>query len=89
MTAPRKSASGIRRPASGIAIDIRRLIRLRHQRSWSRADLAAAAGLSVSMIGKIENRERQPGTGTLRSICAALGCDISELLLLREVRKSE
>ena len=81
MTAPRASASGLRRPASGIAIDAGRLTRMRKERSWDREDLARAAGLSVSMISKIENKERRPRATTLAAICAALNCTPGDLLL--------
>ena len=80
MAPPRGSASGIRRPASGIDIDAGRLARLRIEKSWSRADLARESGVSAAMIAKIENRERRPRTATLAAICAALGCDVTELL---------
>lgn len=80
MSAPRASASGIRHPASGIAIDTGRLVRLRREKQWTRADLAEKAGLSPSMISKIENRERRPRTATLAAICAALGCGVTDLL---------
>lgn len=80
MTAPRVSASGLRRPGSGITLAPGRLARLRHEKSWEREDLAKAAGLSTSMIGKIENRERKPRAATLAAICAALGCQPADLL---------
>lgn len=80
MTAPRESASGIRRPASGITLDTGRLVRLRNERSWSRADLAKATRLSLSTISKIENAERRPRAAALAALCAALGCTPAELL---------
>jgi DNA-binding Xre family transcriptional regulator len=80
MTAPRVSASGRRRPASGITIDIKRLTRMREEKSWDRSDLAKAAGLSESMISKIEIRARKPRAATLAAICAALGCEPGDLL---------
>ena len=80
MTAPRASASGKRRPASGITIDAGQLTRLRQEKSWDRDDLAREARLSPSMIGKIENRERRPRAATLAAICRALGCEPAELL---------
>jgi len=86
MTTKRASVTGIRRPASGIDIDAGRLIRLRQERSWERADLAEAAGLSPSMISKIENEERRPRAGTLAAICAALGCQVEDLLPALEER---
>jgi DNA-binding Xre family transcriptional regulator len=32
------------------------------------------------MIAKIETRERRPATAVLAAICAALGCDVADLL---------
>jgi transcriptional regulator with XRE-family HTH domain len=80
MTAPRASVSGIRRPASGINIDVGRLVRLRRIKKWERIDLARESGLSSSTISKIENRERRPRAATLAAICGALGCEVEELL---------
>jgi transcriptional regulator with XRE-family HTH domain len=80
MTAPRKSASGIRRPASGITIDTERLVRMREEEGWGPADLAEEAGLSPSTISKIENRERRPSAAALGAICDALGCQPVDLL---------
>lgn len=80
MDAPRASATGIRRPASGITIDTGRLVRLRREKSWERHDLAREAGVSVSMIAMIERKQRRPSTGTLRAICTALGCNATDLL---------
>lgn len=81
MTKPRANVSGISRPAAGIAISTRRLIRLRIDKGWNRPRLAEAAGLSTSMINKIENDERRPGAATLAALCAALGCTTADLLL--------
>jgi DNA-binding Xre family transcriptional regulator len=80
MTAKRASVSGVRHPASGINIDARKLTRMRQEKSWDRGDLAREAGLSASMIEKIENRERRPRAATLAAICAALGCEPGDLL---------
>lgn len=80
MTAPRPSVSGQRRPGAGIALAPGRLTRLRQEKSWEREDLAAATGLSVSAITKIENRERRPRAATLAVICTAIGCTPADLL---------
>lgn len=80
MTAPRKSASGIRHPASGVTLGAGRLARMRNERSWSRADLAEKTGLSVSTISKIENRERRPRAAAFAAICTAFGCAPTDLL---------
>jgi transcriptional regulator with XRE-family HTH domain len=88
MSASRKSASGIRHPASGITIDTGRLVRMRYEKSWERADLAAASGLSPSMIAKIETGERRPRLDKLAAICAALGCSVADLLPELEERRT-
>ncbi len=80
MSLPRKSASGLRLPGAGITLAPGRVARLRREKSWTREDLAAAAGLSVSTIRKIENRERRPRTETLAALCTALDCTPGDLL---------
>lgn len=84
MTAPRVSATGRRRPGSGIAVDPGRLARLRAEKSWDRAALARASGLSPSMIVMIERGERRPRPATLAALCRALGCAPADLLAFKE-----
>ncbi len=79
MNTPRASATGARRPASGITIDTGRLIWLRIEKGWERPDLARETGLSLSMIRKIESGERRPRADTLKKLCTALGCQPSAL----------
>jgi transcriptional regulator with XRE-family HTH domain len=80
MASPRKSVSGLRLPGAGITLAPGRVAALRKQKSWKREDLAEAAGLSVSTIRKIENRERRPRAATLATLCKALGCEPADLL---------
>ena len=80
MSMQRDSVSGVRRPASGITIDVPRLIRMQDERGWDRARLAAESGVSVSMIAKIETGERKPSTETLGKICKAFRCRPAALL---------
>lgn len=80
MTAPRASASGIRRPASGIIIDAGQLTRLRKDKYWERDDLARETGLSSSMIRKLETGERRARLSTLKALCDALGCAPGDLV---------
>ena len=77
---------GIRRPASGFAIDPGKLLRWRAKRAWSRDDLAArikALNLTDTVTGqpytvgkyaitKIENGGRNPKPRTLRALCLGL-----------------
>lgn len=79
-TYARESVSGIRRPASGIDIDKKRLVRLREERTWTREELGKRAGLSRSAIAKVETGERRPSIATLAAICEALECTPSDLL---------
>ena len=80
MSAPRARATGLRRPASGIAIDTGQLARLRIGKGWNQSDLAREAGLSPSTISMIEKRERRPSAATLNALCTALGCTPTVLL---------
>jgi transcriptional regulator with XRE-family HTH domain len=80
MTKQRTRLTDIRRPASGIDIDTKRLIRLRIEKSWSREELAARTGVSPATVAAWENGERRPTTVTLAALCEALGCQPSDLL---------
>lgn len=80
MSAKRATATAIRRPMAGIAIDTGQLARLRTEKLWSRGDLAARAGISLTAVDKIENGERRPRPETLRKLCGALGCEPGALL---------
>lgn len=46
----------------------------RHQRDWTRAELAAAAGLAESTIRGLENGSKNAGPATLTKLAKALGC---------------
>lgn len=76
----RESVTGIRRPASGIAIDRKQLKRLREGKTWSREEMGKRAGISPATVTKLENGERRPKPATLAAICEALGCEPSDLL---------
>jgi transcriptional regulator with XRE-family HTH domain len=79
----------VRRPASGIVIDPKRLIAWRSRRALSRAELAARisalgwadeeTGKPVrytrDAIAKAENGYRQPKPRTVRALCAALSTE--------------
>jgi transcriptional regulator with XRE-family HTH domain len=84
MTRPARTA--IKRPGAGVAIDSKRLIRMRQTRLLSRAQLAAkmSAGndaykITPDAIAKIENGHRRPKTSTLSRMCEALGCEPEDL----------
>ncbi len=78
---PRATASGNRRPGSGIDIDVERLMELRYAKGWERRDLARETGLSMSTIRKIETRDRRPRAHALKALCDALGCEPADLLV--------
>jgi transcriptional regulator with XRE-family HTH domain len=62
-----------------------RLLRRTHELSVS--DLAAAAGLSIGMLSKIENGQISPSLATLQSIATALGVSITNLFAAFEDRR--
>ena len=80
MTSTREPQTAVRRPASGVNIDPKKLIRLRELKAWSRAELADAVGMSRDAIAKIENSARRPKSSTLRKLCDALSCQPVDLL---------
>jgi DNA-binding XRE family transcriptional regulator len=50
----------------------RHIRRLRRERGWSQARLAAEAGLSITMIGKLEAGQGNPRVTTLAAVAKAL-----------------
>ncbi|MFI0164781.1 helix-turn-helix domain-containing protein [Streptomyces sp. NPDC017095] len=53
---------------------------LRKERGWGQERLAAAAGISKSLLGKIERGERPMTQGVAASIAQAIGVTLDELL---------
>ncbi len=84
----RLTKTAIRRPASGVDIDTRKLIAMRSLRALTRLELQnltrkldpEGKGLSRDAIAKIENGQRRPKTETFRKLCKALNCEAAELL---------
>jgi transcriptional regulator with XRE-family HTH domain len=68
-------------PTSQIA---RRLVIEREARGWSQADLAARAGVSRAMIGKIERGEASPTASLLGKLSGALEITMAMLLARAE-----
>lgn len=60
---------------------------LRRQQDLSGADLAAAAGISLGMMSKIENGQISASLGTLKSLAAALSVPLSSLFAMFEERQ--
>ena len=56
------------------------LRRLRTQRRWTQADLAARAGLPRATCADLERAGANPSLATLSAVAAALGTGIDELL---------
>lgn len=54
--------------------------RLRRERGWSQARLAAEAGLSITMIGKLEAGQGNPRVTTLGAVAKALSVETNSLL---------
>jgi len=52
---------------------------LRERRAWSQADLARAAGVSVTTVTAVEAGTTRPQRGTLRRLAAALELEAAEL----------
>lgn len=80
MEKERERTTGIRRPNSGITIDIKRLKRLREEKTWSRQMLGRKAGISPQTVAKLETGDRRPKPATLAALCDALGCEPTDLL---------
>lgn len=53
----------------------------RKMKGWSQEELASRASLDRSYVGGIERGERNITITTLMSVCHALECDASDLLL--------
>ncbi len=60
------------------------LRRRREEQGLSLAELAARAGVSKAMIGKIENRISSPTAALLGRLCSGLGVTLSTLMLAVE-----
>jgi len=66
------------RPALVLGKNIRRL---RKERSWSQADLAEKAGLSIPTVSRLETGDTWIGQETLQGIAEVFGVPLHELLL--------
>jgi len=83
----------ITRPGSGVAIDPRRLMAMRHIKDLKRNQLAARIReldlrddkdrpilIGVDHLGKLETGQRKPSQDAFRALCAALECSPLELM---------
>lgn len=57
----------------------KRIMAIRHQRGWTRRDLAEVTGLSIGYITEIERGRMKPKLKTLVIIAETLGIGIEEL----------
>jgi transcriptional regulator with XRE-family HTH domain len=57
-----------------------RLRELREARGWSQSGLALAARVSRTSVGKYERGTAHPRPETLKSLAAALGVEVSDLV---------
>ena len=57
----------------------REIRRLREEKGWSQAKLAAAADMGVSGVSQIETGARNPSTITLAKLAGALGVEVADL----------
>ncbi|MFJ4655807.1 helix-turn-helix domain-containing protein [Nocardia sp. NPDC088792] len=58
----------------------RRIGKLRSERGWTLAALAARVDLSTTQLSRIESAARQPSIGTLIELARAFGVTLSELV---------
>lgn len=69
--------AGVRKMPENCAMMIDRLIEKRHERGMTQKELAAASGLTQSVIARLESKRTVPQLDTLCRIAAALGCDVA------------
>lgn len=55
---------------------IDQIIQKRHDLGMTQKDLAAATGLTQSVIGRLEGKKTMPQLDTLLRVVNALGCDL-------------
>lgn len=80
--ASRASEQVQRRPAEGKVGSLAGavLARLRAQKGWTLADVAAMTGVSISTLSKIENNQTSPAYGVLTRLASGLGIDFVHLI---------
>ncbi len=52
----------------------------------SQAELAVRSGVGIKAINKIENGKETPWPQTIRKLAEGLGCELSDLAILRTER---
>ena len=62
---------------------IDRLIERRHQKGMTQKELAGAAGLTQSVIARLESKKATPQRDTLLRVAAALDCELELVSLSR------
>jgi transcriptional regulator with XRE-family HTH domain len=71
--------------AYGMATDLRkqfgrRISRLRQQRGWYQADLAAHSGFGRVFISNLENGKHEPRLGTIKALADTFEISMAKLL---------
>lgn len=64
-------------PVKRLAANVRRL---RSERGLTQEQVANAAGLSLSDVGRIERGERDPGVRVLAKLARGLGVEVEDLV---------
>lgn len=77
-TVKSKSLAGSAELRAALGENVRRL---RREQGWSQTRLAAEAGLSTAMIGKLERGRGNPRVTTLAVVAMALGVMPAALLI--------
>ena len=60
---------------------------LRERQALSQQDLPGMCGVAKSTIVRIESGQHKPNWVAIRKLAGALGCDVTELVLLRQERE--
>lgn len=71
-----------------VRVNGRYLKALRKLRGWSLADVAAAGGVTVSHLSRVERGERDLGIPTVTKIAEAFGVPVGVLLTVPEVEEA-
>lgn len=61
----------------------KRLVNLRTEKGMTQAQLEKAAGLPAMVLSHYENGTRKPGLDNIKSLCRGLGCNASDLIVIK------
>jgi len=77
----RKSENSVKTEVARVRVSYKKLWKLLIDKDMKKKDLQEAAGLSSTTITKLSNHENV-SMEVLKKICAALGCDIGDIMEL-------